>query len=752
MNDILKELNTEQQAAVVHTNGPNMVIAGAGSGKTRVLTYKVAYLISQGVEPFRIMALTFTNKAANEMKERIMQLVHNQDARNVWMGTFHSIFARILRVDGHLLGFPSNFTIYDTDDSKSLIKSIVKELGLDTKTYTPSAILHRISMAKSNLISARDYAEDPELTTYDRVSQRPQTGQIYATYQQRLFKSACMDFDDILFFTNILLRDFPDVLFKYQQRFSHLLVDEYQDTNYSQYLILKRLAARHENICVVGDDAQSIYGFRGANIQNIFNFKKDYPDHILFKLEQNYRSTKTIVEAANTLIMHNKEQIFKKIWTDKEQGQRISLIKAATDSEEGILVAHAIFENKMNRQLPNSSFAILYRTNAQSRSFEESLRKLNIPYRIYGGLSFYKRKEIKDLLAYFRLVCNPHDQEALVRIINYPARGIGETTLEKLRVAASEKDKSMWETMLNLKADACGIAPGTAGKISDFIIKIRSYQAQLANTGAIDLAEHIAYTAGIIRELKEDQTPEGISRMENIQELLNAIRDFSDRPQETINEITGEITTTANPTLDRFLQEVSLLTDLDSDDDKENKDKVTLMTVHSAKGLEFPYVFVVGLEENLFPSYLSMNTRAELEEERRLFYVAITRAMDKLTLAWAMNRYRWGNLSFSQPSRFLDEIDPQCLESTQKVTAPLNTVRKLKPLPQEKQHADPPDFRPEDMQRIAVDMTVEHDRFGKGKVIALEGQGANRKATVAFDQAGKKQLLLRFAKLKILDE
>ncbi len=752
MPDFLKDLNAEQRQAVECTDGPMMVIAGAGSGKTRVLTYKVAYLIQKGVEPFRILALTFTNKAAGEMKERIIQLVKDSDSRNVWMGTFHSVFARILRVEGHYLGFPSEFSIYDTDDSKSLLKAIIKELNLDIKIYNPSYVLHRISMAKSNLISVQEYLDDPELQAYDRHSQKPLTGQIFSIYQARLFKFSAMDFDDLLYFTNILFRDFPDVLFKYQQRFNYILVDEYQDTNYSQYLIIKRLAAKNENICVVGDDAQSIYGFRGANIQNIFNFKKDYPDHKVFKLEQNYRSTQTIVNAANAVIENNKDQIFKKIWTDNEQGSLITLLKAATDSEEGVLVAHSIFENRMNKQLDNSAFAILYRTNAQSRSFEESLRKLNIPYRIYGGLSFYKRKEIKDIIAYFRLVVNPHDQEALLRVINYPARGIGDTTMDKIKIAASERNQSLWDVILTLKEDSLGINYGTVSKMLDFTNKIKTYQVQLKLKTAIELAEHIAYTSGLMKELQEDQTPEGISRLENIQELMNAIRYFCDNPGNPGEDLPEETSDHSVPTLDRFLGEVSLLSDIDVEEDKEDKDKVVLMTIHMAKGLEFPYVYVVGLEENLFPSYLSMNSRAELEEERRLFYVAITRAKEKLTLAYALNRYRWGNLSISQPSRFIDEIHASYYEITRKVHMSSGPARKLtkieRPAEIPLKEEDIPSI---DTSQVKVGTVVEHQRFGKGKVIALEGSGANKKATVSFQEVGNKQLLLRFARLRILE-
>ncbi|MCX6273088.1 MAG: UvrD-helicase domain-containing protein [Bacteroidetes bacterium] len=752
MKDIFKDLNEEQKKAVECTDGPVMVIAGAGSGKTRVLTYRVAHLVQKGVEPFQILALTFTNRAANEMKERIISLVENQDAKNVWMGTFHSVFARLLRVDGHLLGFPSTFTIYDNDDSKSLLKTIIKELGLDIKIYNSSYVLHRISMAKSNLITAPEYLEDSELQTYDRHSQKPQIGQIYSIYQNRLFKASAMDFDDLLFFTNVLLRDFPDVLLKYQNRFRYILVDEYQDTNYSQYIIVKRLAARFENLCVVGDDAQSIYGFRGANIQNIFNFKKDYPDFQLFKLEQNYRSTKTIVSAANTVIQNNKEQIFKEIWTDNEEGSLISLLKAASDTEEGILVAHSIFENKMNKQLENSAFAILYRTNAQSRSFEESLRKLNIPYRIYGGLSFYRRKEIKDLISYFRMVVNPSDREALLRIINYPARGIGDTTMEKIEVAAGQQDQSLWEVMNQLHQNSLGINSGILHRIDDFITKINSFRVQLKNRNAFELAEHIVFSTGILKDLQEDQTPEGISRAENIQELLNAIRDFVDSPRPA-NEETGELSEDQSPrSLDEFLGEVSLLTDLEPEEEKKDKNKVTLMTVHSAKGLEFPYVYVVGLEENLFPSYLSMNSRAELEEERRLFYVAITRARQKLTLAYAMNRYKWGNLTMSQPSRFVDEIDQVCFDLPKKVKMNPGPAKKLTPMDSPEKPRpiiDTGDYL--DISSIQIGTMVEHQRFGKGKVLAVEGAGPNKKATVHFSEAGNKQLLLRFAKLRIIE-
>ncbi|MEI6575084.1 MAG: UvrD-helicase domain-containing protein [Bacteroidota bacterium] len=754
--DILKELNEQQQLAVKATEGPVMVIAGAGSGKTRVLTYRIAYLLSKGVEPFHILSLTFTNKAAKEMKERIQELFGDQDARNVWMGTFHAIFARILRVDGHHLGFPSTFTIYDTDDSKNLIKHILKELNLDVKVYQPGAVLSRISLAKNNLFSAAEYAENDEFKEYDLAAQKPHIAKIFQIYQARLFKASAMDFDDLLFYTNVLLRDHPDCLLKYQQKFKYILVDEYQDTNFSQYTILKRLAANNENICVVGDDAQSIYGFRGANIENIFNFRRDYPDHQVFKLEQNYRSTQNILNAANCVIKNNRDQIKKTLWTGNDAGPVIHVLKASSDTEEGVLVAHSIFEQKMNHQLPNSGFVILYRTNAQSRSLEDALRKLNIPYRIYGGLSFYRRKEIKDLLAYFRVTVNPHDQESLLRIINYPARGIGQTSLERIQVAADEANLSLWEGLHDLDAIGAGINSGIKAKISDFTTKIKSYQIQVKHKSAYDLAYHITNNSGLLRELREDETPEGVSRAENIEELLNAVSDFTNTP--SISE-DGEIIPVSQKmrTLDEFLSEVSLLTDMDKEEGEEEQDKVTLMTIHAAKGLEFPHVYVTGLEENLFPSYMSMGTRAELEEERRLFYVAITRAKERLTLAYAETRYRWGNLTMCQPSRFIDEIDAEFVDQPSKVMHTPQNLRKVTPKERKgpttgsnSLNSGPTEsVDMQEIEKIQAGMEVEHARFGKGKVITVEGAGASKKATVDFPGTGEKQLLLRFARLKI---
>jgi len=764
--NILEDLNEVQRAAVIETEGPVMVIAGAGSGKTRALTYRVAYLIEKGTDPFNILALTFTNKAAREMKDRIIVLV-GAEAQNVWMGTFHSIFARVLRIEGHRLGYPPNYTIYDTDDTKRVIKNLIKENNLDDKVYQPGFILHRISAAKTSLISAEEYNANPEIEEYDSSSGRPLTGKLFTLYQNRLIRSSAMDFDDLLFNMNILLRDFPDVQYKYQKKFKYILVDEYQDTNYAQYLIIKKLAANNENICVVGDDAQSIYAFRGANIQNILNFRNDYPDHKVFKLEQNYRSTKTIVRAANAVIENNKDQIFKEIWTENENGVLIQLIRASTDTEEGNLVAQAIFENKMNHQLPNSSFAILYRTNAQSRSHEESLRRLNIPCRIWGGVSFYQRKEIKDLLSYFRLSINVKDEDALLRVINYPARGIGKTTVEKLIITADEQKKSIFEIIENPSAARLKLPENTVRKIFTFITMIKSFSVQLKTRNAFEMAKHIATSCGLIKEMNDDKTPEGVSRLENMEELLNAIKEFSESPR--VDPETGEMESNAIRTLDEFMQDIALLTDVDIKDD-QNGDKVNLMTVHSAKGLEFPYVFVVGLEENLFPSIQSLNSRTDLEEERRLFYVAITRAQQKLTLSYAENRYRWGNLIMCEPSRFISEVPEDQIEFPRRTQPVKETFSRKDNFSSRLAGLDEPPrkpFIPKNFQKVSrsetvsdipvsgvdeiqVGMEVNHERFGIGKVINLEGVGPNKKATVFFHGIGQKQLLLRFARLRIV--
>ncbi len=782
MSGILEKLNEAQREAVIETEGPVMVIAGAGSGKTRVLTYRVAYLLERGVDPFHILALTFTNKAAREMTERILSLAGNKEAKSVWMGTFHSVFSRVLRIEGHRLGYPANYTIYDSEDSKRLIRNLVKENKLDEKLYQPGYVAQRISAAKTSLISSEEYQTLPEIQEYDNSSGKPFTGKIYLQYQNRLMRSSAMDFDDLLFNMNILLRDFSDVLIKYQQKFRYILVDEYQDTNYAQYLIVKKLAANNENLCIVGDDAQSIYGFRGANIQNILNFRSDYPDHKVFKLEQNYRSTKTIVEAANKVILNNKNQIFKEIWTDNDEGSKIALLHASTDNEEGNLVAQSIFEDKMNRQLSNDSFAILYRTNSQSRIMEEALRKLNIPCRVYGGVSFYQRKEIKDMLAYYRLSINPRDEDALLRVINYPARGIGKTTVEKLIVLADEHKKSLFDLIESPPATV-RFPENTWAKITGFITMIKSFGALLKTKNAFEMAKHIAMSSGLIRELHEDKSPEGVSRFENLEELFNAIKEFTETPRTDLE--TGEIEDNVVRTLDEFLQDVALLTDADYGN-KDDKDRVALMTVHAAKGLEFPYVFVVGMEENLFPSIQSMNSRTDLEEERRLFYVAVTRAEVKLTLAYSENRYRWGNLTMCEPSRFISEIPEKLIDFPRRSSAKKESFNSadnfsnmlngmslpprkaggyqpVKPAPQpaskvppSKPFAPPVNpavsaIPPADIEDIKTGMEVEHERFGKGKVLELEGIGPNKKATVFFPSIGQKQLLLKFAKLRIAE-
>lgn len=781
MTDILQGLNSPQKEAVTTVEGPVMVIAGAGSGKTKALTHRIAYMIQEGINPFSIMALTFTNKAAKEMKDRIMKLVDPHAARNVWMGTFHSIFARILRIEAQHLGFTPDFTIYDTDDSKQLINAILKERELDTKAYPAKYILHRISMAKSALYTPEDYCNNFDIQQQDLRANKPLIGEIFKTYNNRLQRANAMDFDDILFYTNVLLRDFPEILYKYQQRFEYILVDEYQDTNYAQYLIIRRIAAMRENICVVGDDAQSIYGFRGANIQNILNFKNDYPEQRLIRLEQNYRSTKTIVNAANSVIDHNKDQIKKKVWSDKEEGELITVLRATSDNEEGTLVANSIFGYKMSRQLNNKDFAILYRTNSQSRSIEEALRKQDIRYRIYGGLSFYDRKEVKDLLAYFRVVINPHDEQALLRIINYPARGIGKTTIERLMVVADERQKGIWDVISSEEEPMPkDFNSGTVNKIRNFATMIKSFQTLLNKQNAIELAKHICNTVGIIKDLKEDDTPEGLARVQNIEELLNAIMEFSDKQ---VDEVTGEQN---EVTLNKFMEDVALLTDQDKKDD-EDDDYVTLMTIHSAKGLEFPYVYIVGLEENLFPGIQSLSTREDLEEERRLFYVALTRAETKLVLSYAESRYRWGNLTLSEPSRFIEEIDQSLIEKTRKAsfrgTSSFNeginfsnpfskSFQEKRDYQKKTSSSDSPyinkgtnsttpinintpknndsDFVAASPEDIEEGMRVLHQKFGQGTVMKVEGIGPNKKATVLFDECGSKQLMLKFAKLNIL--
>jgi len=775
--EYLNELNTEQRRAVEQLHGPVMIIAGAGSGKTRVLTYRVAHLINSGLDPFNILALTFTNKAAKEMRSRIENMV-GREAKNIWMGTFHSVFAKILRFESERIGYPSNFTIYDTADSKNLIKAILKEEALDDKTYKPGLVLNRISAAKTNLISANEYLKNDELLTEDRMSAKPKLSVVYKKYSDRLFKSGAMDFDDLLYWTNVLLRDFPDVLNKYQNRFKAIMVDEYQDTNYAQYLIVKRLAAKFENICVVGDDAQSIYAFRGANIENILNFKKDYPDVKTFKLEQNYRSTKHIVAAANSVIEHNQDRLKKTVWTGNEDGEKIPVVRNLTDNEEGMTVARSIFETKMNEQAQEKEFAILYRTNAQSRSIEEALRKMNLPYRIYGGQSFYQRKEVKDMVAYFRMAINPQDEEALKRIINYPARGIGKTTLDKLIILANDWNKDLWSIVSDPQVLNSQFNAGTAKKLELFSNMIRSFQAELLTTDAYELGSRIASSSGLLRDLHADKSPEGVSRYENIQELLNGLKEF-------VEDVPGEDEVVDEPeakTLDKFTADIALLTDADKDNDPENNNKVSLMTIHASKGLEYPYVYIVGLEENLFPSQLSLSSRPDLEEERRLFYVALTRAEKRVSLSYAVSRFRWGNLVHSEPSRFIDEIPEKHLDVTaskpsiSENSIPSQTWNK-KPLlrrPQTNQQGNVSrtDLRSrnltkyddsrepgeldtgggtsEHVARMIVGTEVIHDKFGKGEIVAMDGEAPNIKATVTFQGAGNKQLLLKFAKLRIV--
>ena len=773
MNTFLDELNDAQKGPVLHIEGPLMVIAGAGSGKTRVLTYRIAHLMGQGVDPFNILALTFTNKAAREMKKRIADIAGSSETKNLWMGTFHSIFARLLRYDGDKLGYPSNYTIYDTQDSQRLISSIIKEMGLDKDIYKYKQIQNRISSYKNSLITVKAYFQNPELMEADAMAKRPRLGDIYQNYVDRCFKAGAMDFDDLLLRTNELLSRFPEVLMKYQERFRYILVDEYQDTNHSQYLIVKALADRFQNICVVGDDAQSIYSFRGANITNILNFQRDYDDVAVYRLEQNYRSTKNIVNAANSIIANNKNQLEKVVWTANDEGTKIKLHRSITDAEEGRYVAGSIFENKMQNQRLNSDFAVLYRTNSQSRAIEDALRKRDIPYRIYGGLSFYQRKEIKDLLSYLRLVINPKDEEALKRVINFPTRGIGQTTVDRLTVAANHYSKSIFEVMENLDKIDLKINSGTKRKLEDFTNMIKSFQIMNKSADAFTLAEHVARKTGILLEFKKDGTPEGIARMENIEELLNGIKDFVEGQRE-LADAKGDLT--------EFLEDVALATDLDKD--TSDDDRVALMTIHLAKGLEFPFVYIVGMEEDLFPSAMSMNTRSELEEERRLFYVALTRAEEQAYLTYTQNRYRWGKLIDAEPSRFIEEIEDRYMEnltpvdsyrykplintdifgeidkSKLRTTKPENGVpsgikkpnenqlrrlRKLKPeLAKPIGNSNPID------PNLSAGALVNHTRFGRGKVLRVEGAGNDKKAEILFEKGDVKKLLLRFAKLEII--
>jgi len=751
MENYLDQLNPEQKKAVEHIQGPLMVIAGAGSGKTRVLTYRIVHLLANNVQPFNILALTFTNKAAKEMRDRIESIVGNNIASSLWMGTFHSVFSRILRIESDKLNYPQNFTIYDTDDTKSLIRSIIKELGLDKDIYKVSVILNRISSLKNNFITSENYSNHTELIQTDKIAKRPDFERIYRIYDQRCVKASAMDFDDLLLNTYKLLNNFPEIILKYQTKFQFILIDEYQDTNHVQYLIINKLAALNENICIVGDDAQSIYSFRGARIENILNFKNDYPDHRSYKLEQNYRSTSTIVETANSLIEHNENQIKKTVWTNNEEGEKIIICKCGSDSDEGRLVANTIFETKMREQAFAKDFAVLYRTNAQSRSIEEALRKQNIPYKIYGGLSFYQRKEIKDILAYCRLAVNPNDEEALKRIINYPSRGIGNTTLQKLIVTANENKISIWEVLNNLESFNHNINKGSCAKLNDFNTLIKSYISQKDNNDAYFLVEHIAKSSGVFHNLYNDKSPEGVSRFENIQELLNGLKDFCEDTDEN--------------TLANYMQDVALLTNQDNEK-TEDFNKVTLMTVHAAKGLEFPYVFIVGLEQNLFPSMMAGDSQENLEEERRLFYVAITRAKKRLFLSHTSNRFKWGQYIDCEPSRFLYELSEQHTTRTEVFakkekkyykkkyfSKQQKTTNKTKITPQKgfkKVSLIKHNIKHSDTSNIQNGMKVKHSKFGAGKVLEISGEDVNRKATIFFDGIGQKQLLLRFAKLEIL--
>ena len=771
----INSLNEAQKEPTLHKDGPLIVIAGAGSGKTRVLTYRIAYLMSQGIDSFSILALTFTNKAAREMKGRIAELVGDGEAKNLWMGTFHSVFARILRSEADKLGYPSNFTIYDTQDSERLISSIIKEMGLEKDIYKTKQVRSRISAFKNSLITVRAYYNDGDLQESDAMARRPKMGEIYKEYVDRCFKAGAMDFDDLLLRTNELLNRFPEVLAKYQDRFRYILVDEYQDTNHSQYLIVRALSDKFQNICVVGDDAQSIYAFRGANINNILNFQKDYDNVAMYRLEQNYRSTQNIVNAANSIINHNKTKLDKKVWTANDTGNKIKVQRCPTDADEGRHVAGSIYDFNLTEQRKFNDFAILYRTNAQSRAMEDALRKRNIPYKIFGGLSFYQRKEIKDTLAYLRVIINPKDEESLKRIINYPARGIGQTTIDKLVVGAKEHGLSLFQTAEKSGSLGIGINSGTVNKLEQFVTLIKSFQIFNETANAFEIADEVTKKTYIVSDLKKDGTPEGVSKIENIEELLNGIKDFTEGQQELAD---------ASGALTEFLEDVALATDFDSENKDENTDRVSLMTIHLAKGLEYPYVYVVGMEEDLFPSPMNLDSRGGLEEERRLFYVALTRAEERAFLSYAQSRYRWGKLNSAEPSRFIEEIDEQYLDyqipksdyefkplvntsifgSTdvpkKQIKKPKswegkpNTVpnptqlKKLRKI-QSTSHND--SDSKEHVIDLAVGTKVEHQRFGKGIVTLIEGAGNDKKATIKFNGTGDKKLLLRFAKLKIID-
>ncbi len=746
MKDYLSQLNDSQKLPTIHKDGPVMVIAGAGSGKTRVLTYRIAYLMEMGVDPFSILALTFTNKAAREMKERIASIVGQSEAKSLWMGTFHSIFARILRTEAECLGYSSNFSIYDTQDSERLISSIIKELKLDKDLYKYKSIRNRISSLKNNLVTVKAYFNNPELIQFDKESRKPMFGKIYQTYVERCFKASAMDFDDLLLKTNELLNKYPTVLAKYQQRFKYIHVDEYQDTNHSQYLIVKSLADKFENICVVGDDAQSIYGFRGANIENILSFQKDYPSASVYRLEQNYRSTQNIVNAANSVIKNNLNKLEKEVWTENEIGEKIEIKETISDSEEGRYVASSIFDAKHNFQLNNNQFAVLYRTNAQSRSIEDALRRKNIPFQIFGGLSFYQRKEIKDVLAYLRIIVNPNDEESLKRIINYPARGIGQTTLDKIQIFSNQNNLTLFQLIEKINQYDLNINNGTKQKLLDFLNMIKHFQILNENNNALETLNEVLKRIGIVNLLRNDGTPESISRVENIEELLNGVQDFIDGQEDLVE---------SKITLADFLEDVALITDLDKNTNNEEP-RVSLMTIHLAKGLEFPHVYIVGMEEDLFPSALSSTTRSDLEEERRLFYVALTRGMKKINLSYSKTRYRWGKLNDCEPSRFIDEIDEKYVNYNRNKslmfnsnTVSTNKLRFKKPvLKKSLKSLKISEYKSSNLDYIDINEGdfIIHNRFGKGEVLRTEGFGGDKKAEVKFGNSGLKKILLKFAK------
>lgn len=775
--DYLKGLNEPQREAVLYTDGPIMIVAGAGSGKTKVLTTRIAHLMHHcGIDAFNILALTFTNKAAAEMKERVEKILGNNEARNLYIGTFHSVFARILRSEGPKLGYPSHFTIYDTDDAKSVLKTVVNELNLDDKHYKPGPVYNRISAAKNALLGPAEYGNDYYIQQEDMRSNRPAIAQIYDAYAKRCFKNGAMDFDDLLLNMYKLLKNIPESLHKYQYKFKYILIDEYQDTNPAQYEIIKLLGAVHENVCVVGDDAQSIYSFRGATIQNILQFQKDYDDVKIIKLEQNYRSTQNILNVANDIIANNKSQLPKTLWTENLEGEKIRLVRTATDNEEGKVVADTIQEQKLRNHFHNNDFAILYRTNAQSRSFEESLRRMNIPYKIYGGISFYQRKEIKDFLAYLRVVVNPNDEEALKRIINFPVRGIGKTSVDRAVLNANEKDISMWQVLEH--GAQYGYKGGTLDAIDNFVLMIRMFQSELQKKNAYDVAVLVGKSTNIVKELFNDKTTEGLAKYENVQELLNSIKEFTETPSNEDGEV-------GDKGLGGYLQNISLLTDADTK--VENPDVVKLMTIHAAKGLEFPVVFVGGLEETLFPSAMSINTREELEEERRLFYVAITRAKHKLWLTYANARYRFGNLQQNEPSRFLNELPDKHLDRSfagggmrnnsntgwgnssafdrlhgntsqdekRYGPPPGKTEQKssyiAKPIIKTVDHVPSADFAASDTSKLKAGQKVEHQKFGYGEVVKMEGAAHNPIATVKFEHNGEKKIMLNYAKLRIVE-